>query len=67
VLVTVEEGQSVCGVGTEVAFRVRDEVPALRVARVAAAPAPVSSNPVLEKACLPDAIRVAETVRRLLS
>jgi len=67
VLVTVEEGQSVCGVGTEVAFRVRELVPALRVARVAAAAAPVSSNPVLEQACLPDATGVAETVRRLLS
>jgi len=46
---------------------VRERVPALRVARVAAAAAPVSSNPVLEQACLPDATRVAETVRRLLS
>lgn len=65
-LVTLEEGQPSCGVGAEVAFRVRDAVGTLRVARVGALPAPVSSNPVLEAACVPDAARVVETVRRLL-
>jgi pyruvate dehydrogenase E1 component beta subunit len=66
-LLTVEEGQVVCGVGTEVAFRVRECVGAVRVARLGALPAPVSSNPVLEPYCLPSADRVAEQVKLLLS
>jgi pyruvate/2-oxoglutarate/acetoin dehydrogenase E1 component len=66
-LVTLEEGQLTCGVGAEVAFRVRERVGSLRVARVGALPAPVSSNPVLEAACLPDAKRVAQCVRQTLS
>lgn len=65
-LLTLEEGQVTCGVGAEVIFRVREEVAPLRVARVGAAPAPVSSNPVLEAACIPDPQRVAQAVRRLL-
>lgn len=68
-LVTVEEGQATCGVGGEVAARIREAlgVRPLRTARVAALPAPVSSNPVLEAACLPDAKRVVAAVRALLS
>jgi len=65
-LVTLEEGQLTCGVGAEVAFRVRDEVGAVRVARIGALPAPVSSNPVLEAAAIPDAERVIQAVRRML-
>ena len=65
-LLTLEEGQLTCGVGAELACRVRDELGALRTARVGAAPAPVSSNPVLEAACLPDAERVVRAVRQLL-
>jgi pyruvate/2-oxoglutarate/acetoin dehydrogenase E1 component len=65
-LVTLEEGQLACGVGAEVAFRVREQVGAARVARVGALPAPVSSNPVLEAAAIPDAARVVAAVRRLL-
>jgi pyruvate/2-oxoglutarate/acetoin dehydrogenase E1 component len=65
-LLTLEEGQLACGVGAEVAFRVQDVLGPVRVARVGALPAPVSSNPVLERACVPDANRVAEAVRRLL-
>ncbi len=66
-LVTVEEGQLACGVGAEVAFRAREVVSELRVARVGPLEAPVSSNPVLEAACLPDAERVAQSVRRTLA
>ncbi len=68
-LVTVEEGQATCGVGAEVAARVREARgrEPFRVARVAALPAPVSSNPILEAACLPDAARVGAAVRALLS
>jgi len=65
-LVTLEEGQTACGVGAEVAYRVRASIGDLPVARVGALAAPVSSNPVLEAACLPDATRVMETVRELL-
>ena len=69
-LLTLEEGQMAGGVGTEVAFRVREQLgagPSVRVARVGALPAPVSSNPVLEAACLPDARDVAKAIRLLLS
>ncbi len=65
-LLTVEEGQLTCGVGAEVAFQVREVVPAARVARLGAAAMPVSSNPVLEAAALPDAPRIAAAIRRLL-
>jgi acetoin:2,6-dichlorophenolindophenol oxidoreductase subunit beta len=54
-LLTLEEGQTTCGVGAEIAFRVREEVGGIvRLARVGALAAPVSSNPVLEAACIPD-------------
>jgi pyruvate dehydrogenase E1 component beta subunit len=65
-LLTLEEGQLTCGVGAEVAFRVRERYDTVKLARVGALPAPVSSNPVLEAACLPDAARVVAAVRRLL-
>jgi pyruvate dehydrogenase E1 component beta subunit len=66
-LLTLEEGQVVCGVGAEVAFQARAAAPNVRVARVGAAPAPVSSNPVLQAACVPDADRVVAAVRALLA
>ncbi|HWA62796.1 MAG TPA: transketolase C-terminal domain-containing protein [Caulobacteraceae bacterium] len=65
-LVTLEEGQVACGVGAEVAFRVQEALGPVRAARVGALPAPVSSSPTLEAACIPDADRVAAAVRRLL-
>lgn len=65
-LVTLEEGQTTCGVGAEVAARVYETLGARPWARVGALKAPVSSNPVLEPACLPDANRVAVAVRGLL-
>lgn len=65
-LVTLEEGQLTCGVGTEVAWRVREAAGDMPMARVGALPAPVSSNPVLEAACIPDAERLAAAVRRVL-
>jgi len=66
-LVTLEEGQLACGVGAEVAFRVREQLGAVRIARVGALPAPVSSNPVLEAAAIPDAARVMHAVRQALN
>lgn len=65
-LVTLEEGQVTCGVGAEVAFRVQEAIGPVRVARVGALAAPVSSNRVLEAACVPDAARVALAVNRVL-
>jgi len=65
-LVTLEEGQLACGIGAEVAFRVRDEVGRMRVSRLGAARAPVSGNPLLEAATLPRPTDVAAAVRRLL-
>ena len=65
-LVTIEEGQLTCGVGAEIAFRVRERLDRVRIARVGAKAAPVSSNPILESACLPDADRLIEVVNCLL-
>ncbi|HEY3732108.1 MAG TPA: transketolase C-terminal domain-containing protein [Steroidobacteraceae bacterium] len=65
VLVTLEEGQVVCGVGAEIACRVQARLGPVKVSRLGAVPAPVSSNPVLEAASLPDAARVADAVRHL--
>ena len=66
-LLTLEEGQTTCGVGAEVAFRVREALGTSRVARVGARAAPVSSNPVFEAACLPGAQTVIDAVVRLLT
>jgi pyruvate/2-oxoglutarate/acetoin dehydrogenase E1 component len=65
-LLTLEEGQATCGVGAEVGAAVHESVGARPWARMGALRAPVSSNPVLEAACLPSASRVVEAVRRLL-
>jgi pyruvate/2-oxoglutarate/acetoin dehydrogenase E1 component len=65
-LLTLEEGQVTCGVGVEVIERVREVLGSVSVARIGALPAPVSSNRVLEAACLPDASRVAQAARNLL-
>jgi pyruvate dehydrogenase E1 component beta subunit len=64
--VTVEEGQLSCGVGAEIAFRIREHVDIRKVARVGALPAPVSSNPILEAETLPNADRIRAAVCRLL-
>ncbi len=65
-LVTLEEGQVAFGIGAELAFRVREASGTMRVARVGAAPAPVSSNPVLEAATVPGPDDVVRAVRSLL-
>jgi pyruvate dehydrogenase E1 component beta subunit len=66
-LVTLEEGQVTCGVGTEVAARVQEGLGPVRVLRIGALPAPVSSNRVLEAACIPDASRVCDLVTVFLA
>jgi pyruvate/2-oxoglutarate/acetoin dehydrogenase E1 component len=63
----VEEGQEVCGVGTELAFGLQERVPDLRVARLGARRAPVSASPVLEAHMIPDAKRIAQSARGLLA
>lgn len=65
-LLTLEEGQVTCGVGVEVIRRLQEMLGLFPAARVGALPAPVSSNRVLEEACLPDASRVAAAARKLL-
>jgi pyruvate/2-oxoglutarate/acetoin dehydrogenase E1 component len=66
-LLTLEEGQPTCGVGAEVVVQVQGKLGPIPFARVGALPAPVSSNPVLEPICVPDAARVCDAVRQLLS
>jgi pyruvate/2-oxoglutarate/acetoin dehydrogenase E1 component len=65
-LLTLEEGQVTCGVGVEVIARVHERLGLIPSARIGALPAPVSSNKVLEPACLPDAPGVAAAARKLL-
>lgn len=65
-LLTLEEGQVTCGVGVEVFVRLREQLGVFAATRVGALPAPVSSNRVLEEACLPNAARVASFARKLL-
>jgi pyruvate/2-oxoglutarate/acetoin dehydrogenase E1 component len=65
-LLTLEEGQVTCGVGGEVAARVYESLGHRPWARVGAVRAPVSSNPVLEAASIPDASRVVQGVRSLM-
>ncbi len=65
-LVTLEEGQVTCGVGVEVAARVTERIGPFAWSRVGALAAPVSSNPVLEAACIPDAARVVASVKALI-
>jgi pyruvate/2-oxoglutarate/acetoin dehydrogenase E1 component len=65
-LLTLEEGQVTCGVGVEVIGRVHELLGPIASARLGALPAPVSSNRVLEAACLPDAQRVANAAKMLL-
>ena len=65
-LLTLEEGQTACGVGVEVAARLYETIGMRPWARVGALRAPVSSNPVFESACIPDAARVINAVNLLL-
>jgi pyruvate dehydrogenase E1 component beta subunit len=66
-LLTLEEGQTTCGVGAEVASQVFEKIGYRPWTRVGALRAPVSSNPVLEAACVPNAARVEDAVHQLLS
>jgi len=65
-LVTLEEGQVTGGIGAEIIVRLQETRGALKFARVGALPAPVSSNPILEAACLPDVSRVCAAIRSVI-
>ncbi|HTN41688.1 MAG TPA: transketolase C-terminal domain-containing protein [Asticcacaulis sp.] len=66
-LLTLEEGQTTCGVGVEVATQVFDRIGTKPWTRIGTLPAPVSSNPVLEAACVPNAQRVSDALRALVT
>jgi pyruvate/2-oxoglutarate/acetoin dehydrogenase E1 component len=66
-LVTLEEGQVTCGVGVEVAARVRERLGDAPCLRIGALPAPISSNTVLEAACIPDVARVSRRIMDFLA
>jgi pyruvate/2-oxoglutarate/acetoin dehydrogenase E1 component len=66
-LATLEEGQITCGVGAEIIARVQEMLGPLKFTRIGALPAPICSNPVLERASLPDARKVYDAIHRLLS
>jgi pyruvate/2-oxoglutarate/acetoin dehydrogenase E1 component len=59
-ILTLEEGQVTAGVGSEVVSRVMETLGAVPFGRIGALPAPISSNPILEAACLPNAERVVQ-------
>ena len=65
-LLTLEEGQVAAGVGAEVIVQLFERIGPIAAARIGALRAPVSSNPVLEAACVPDAARVVAGAHRLL-
>jgi acetoin:2,6-dichlorophenolindophenol oxidoreductase subunit beta len=65
-LVTLEEGQLTCGIGAEIIARLQEQFPGLKSTRIGPLAAPVSSNPVLEAACLPDAAKVCHAIRSVL-
>jgi acetoin:2,6-dichlorophenolindophenol oxidoreductase subunit beta len=65
-LVTLEEGQLTCGIGAEIIARLQEQFPGLKSTRIGPLAAPVSSNPVLEAACLPDAAKVCHAIRGVL-
>lgn len=66
-VIVLEEGQLPCGIGAELAFAVREAVPHARVNRIGARRAPISSNPVFEAYCVPDAQRVRAVAEEWLS
>ena len=66
-LLTLEEGQVTSGVGAEVIARAQERLGPFPSRRVGALAAPVSSNPVLEAACIPDAARVAAAAATLVN
>jgi acetoin:2,6-dichlorophenolindophenol oxidoreductase subunit beta len=65
-VLTVEEGQPVCGVGAELAFGLHERVSGVRVDRLGARRSPVAASAPLEAFVVPDAQHIAASVRHLL-
>jgi pyruvate dehydrogenase E1 component beta subunit len=65
-IATLEEGQITCGVGAEIIARVQEVLGPLKFTRIGTLATPISSNPVLERASLPDAPKVRDAINRLL-
>jgi acetoin:2,6-dichlorophenolindophenol oxidoreductase subunit beta len=65
-LATLEEGQLTCGIGAEIIARLQERLRDLKSIRIGPLEAPVSSNPVLEAACLPDPAKVCHAIRTVL-
>ncbi len=66
-LLTLEEGQTTCGVGVEVAGRIFEAMGPVPWVRLGARPMPVSSSPALESATIPNVDDVLAAVQRLLA
>ena len=66
-VVIVEEGAKTGGVGAEIAAGLGERVPGLTIVRVASPDMPVPFTPILENAYRPDADRIADAVRRLVT
>jgi pyruvate dehydrogenase E1 component beta subunit len=65
-LLTLEEGQTTCGVGAEIITRVQEAMGPVPFVRVGALAAPVSSSPALEAATVPDPARIVAAGLQLL-
>ena len=66
-VVIVEEGAKTGGVGAEIAAGLGERVPGLTIVRVASPDIPVPFTPILENAYRPDADRIADAVRQLVT
>ena len=66
-VVIVEEGAKTGGVGAEIAAGLSERVPGLTIVRVASPDIPVPFTPILENAYRPDADRIADAVRQLVT
>ncbi len=66
-LLTLEEGQTTCGVGVEVAGRIFEAMGPVPWVRLGARPMPVSSSPALEAAAIPTVDDVLAAAQRLLA
>ena len=66
-VLSIEEGQVVCGVGAELAFGLRERIASLRVARLGARRVPVAASPVLEAFTIPDVPAIVRAAHRLIT
>jgi pyruvate/2-oxoglutarate/acetoin dehydrogenase E1 component len=62
----IEEGQTACGVGAELAFGLQERIAGLRIGRLGAHRAPVSASPVLEAYTIPSTSSIVQAAQRLV-